>query len=71
MDVDDALLEILDPLQETHAVSPEVHQLLYINFDNLGMFDFAYHKGNSSAIIDALHPQVLKVYLNRDRKAAT
>ena len=69
MDVDEALLEIINPLKENHTVSEEVHQLLYMNFNDLNMFGFAYRNGSSGAIIDALHPQVLRVYHSRDRKA--
>ena len=69
MTVDEALREILGPLQEAGTISRDVHTNLFISFNDLSMFDFAHHHGVSGVIIDALHPQVLKLYLNRDRKA--
>ena len=70
MDVDEALLEIPHPLQEADTISPATHELLFKNFEDFSMFAFEFHGGNRGALIDALGPQVLKVWLNRDRKAA-
>ena len=69
MNVDEALLEILGPLEEAGTISSDVHINFFVTFNDFSMSDFAYHHGESSAIIDALHPQVLKLCLNRDRKA--
>ena len=69
MNVDEALVEILGPLKEAGTISSDVHINFFVTFNYFSMFDFAYHHGESSAIIDALHPQVLKLCLNRDRKA--